>query len=64
MIAISQFFTFISSKLQNNIATQSLVNVLMKNPFASFPQDNRTYLNFPDAVHFLRGAHNMKVRNF
>jgi hypothetical protein len=35
----------------------------MKNPFAFFPQNN-TFINYPDAIHFIRGVQNFKVRDF
>ena len=51
------FSTFISGELINNIQTQSIIGVLQKSIYALFPQPN-TFINYPDAVHYLRGIHN------
>jgi hypothetical protein len=36
---------------------------LLKNPYVYFPQPN-LYINYPDAVHYLRGQQNFELRDF
>lgn len=62
-IGMGLFFLFLSGQLVNNIQTQSIINVLQKTPYELFPKAN-TFINYPDALHYLRGIHNQKVRSF
>lgn len=60
---MSLFSMFLTGQLVNNVQTQIIINTLQKSPYALFPQEN-TFTNYPDALHYLRGIHNQKVRSF
>lgn len=59
----SKFSQFLSSYLAKDERTLGIALALFKSPFAFMPQPN-LYIDYPNAVHFERGAQNTMLRNF
>lgn len=59
---LCEFEFFITGQFINHELKQDLRNIFARAPFAFFPQRD-TYVNYPDAVYYQRGIHNIKARS-